>query len=81
MTIFEKIEALKKGTFGNYKNWQDMGIDKVLDMPEIQAIDKLVEKVKAWWDECYSEKIFNGSSGDEGAIKVVEIRELLKSII
>ena len=78
--IISKIEALKRDEVTVYDIGHNDGISDVLEMPEIQAVDELIEKVQAWWDKCYPEYLFNGSSGDEGALDVVEIRALLKKV-
>lgn len=43
-------------------------------------IDELIKKVRAWWDEVYPEDIFTGVSGDVGAVRVAEIRDLLNEV-
>ena len=41
---------------------------------------ELKDKVQAWWDEVYPASIFTGASGDDGAIKIKQIRDLLGKI-
>lgn len=85
--LIEKIEALKKKDYTDKQkaiqfafDGYNQAIDDVLAMPEIQAMDELVKELSDLWIITYPEDIFDGSSGDEGALKVVRIRELLKAV-
>lgn len=45
--------------------------------------DELIDKVSSWWDEVYPAEypdIIQAEIGDEGAVKVAEIRDLLSKI-
>ncbi len=37
--------------------------------------------LETWWDRVYPEDVFDGSSGDEGALEVVRIRKMLRAAI
>ena len=41
---------------------------------------ELKEKVQAWWDDVYPADLFTGVSGDEGAERVAEIRNVFDKI-
>ena len=87
MNLIQKIEALKKERPARYlgtKNIEDelyaQAIDDVVNMPEIQAVDELIKEISDLWLITYPPDIFDGSSGDEGALKVVKIRELVRRV-
>jgi hypothetical protein len=90
MNLIEKIENLKINeddlpkaiTLRVYEDWvlRNRTINTVLAMPEIQATQQLIEMITEWWDKLYPEDIFDGSSGDDGAVFVSSIRELLKKV-
>jgi hypothetical protein len=46
-----------------------------------QAQRHALELVAAWWADTYPPDVFDGSSGDEGPRRVVEIREALKAAL
>ena len=52
----------------------------LMGLAEVCMLGKLESLVRKWQDECYPPDIFDGSSGDEGDIKVVEIRKVLDTI-
>ncbi len=37
--------------------------------------------LETWWYRHYPEGVFDGSSGDEGALEVVRIRNMLRAAI
>ena len=47
----------------------------IVPLERYDAVQEALEAVKQWWDRLYPEDVFKGESGDEGAIRVVEIRE------
>jgi len=59
---------------------QSMYTDILAILEPYMIYDDLVEKVLSWWDEVYPADVFTGVSGDDGAIKVAEIRKLLDRI-
>lgn len=59
---------------------QFMYTDILAILEPYMIYDNLVEKVLSWWDEVYPADVFTGVSGNDDAIKVGEIRELLDKI-
>ena len=55
-------------------------VNNLLELARIDDLEKLLVKIRLWWDELYPEEIFTGESGDEGPLKVKEIRDILNSI-
>lgn len=55
---------------------------KELDKQDMVQVmyKELIAKVTLWWNEIYPEDIFTGVSGDEGALRVKEIRDLLNKV-
>lgn len=51
-----------------------------VEIEVLKLHQELKEKVESWWDDIYPADIFTGVSGDEGAIRVVEIREILNKL-
>lgn len=55
-------------------------VGRVIEIIEpYKVYDELIDKVSSWWDENPAE-IFTREGGDEGAVKVTEIKELLDKI-
>ena len=42
---------------------------------------RTIESVKPYWDRIYPERICDGSSGDPGAVEVVEIRKMINQYL
>ena len=55
-------------------------VNNLLELGRISDLERLLVKIRLWWDELYPENIFTGESGDEGPLKVKEIRDILNSI-
>jgi len=59
-----------------------IGIIKASKPPEFDSciVSELITKVRQWWDDVYPADVFTGVSGDEGAVRVAEIRALLDRV-
>lgn len=86
--LIEKVFQLRKinklygyGYISSEKQGYNRAIKDILKIiKHYEVHDDLINKVSSWWDEVYPADIFTGVSGDEGAVKVAEIRELLDKI-
>ena len=58
----------------------DNSIVTLMEIAELHMLYKLERLVRLWWDKSYRPDMFTGESGDEGPLKVVEIREVLDMI-
>jgi hypothetical protein len=55
-------------------------VNNLMELARVSELEKLYAKVKDWWSTVYPEDIFTGESGDEGAVKVKEVWDIINNI-
>ncbi len=89
--LIRKVKLSKKvyklfgyGHLSTERQGYNNAVKDILKILEPYKIyDELIDKVSPWWDEVYPAEypdIIQAEIGDEGAIKVAEIRELLYKV-